>query len=209
MCDRHGRTFGLPARFHETIGDDGLDRTTHCIGIRGRTIGVRPGRAAGFRHAPGLHLAAVGCRLTGCARGVTIGPPRPAGHRRVGRGRGHDIGTDRIAVSPRRSRLRRRRDVGRRLDRTGSGARRRESVQRRLPGGVLAVRNGGHRLGVRHRVITRDGRRTRSRLAHRIAEQVERVFVPRRIAARVAGPRGCLGGGVCRGRDGTRARTGR
>ena len=64
--------------------------------------------------------------------------------------------------------------------------------------------------GPENSVIARDDRCTRSRLEHRIAEQVEPTFVPRCIAARrVAGPRGCLGGGVCRGRDGARTRTGR
>ncbi|EDT02898.1 hypothetical protein BamIOP4010DRAFT_3605 [Burkholderia ambifaria IOP40-10] len=207
--DRRSGTFNLAVRLHGTVGEHRLECPAHRRGIRRRTIRVRRGRVARFRHAAGLHLAVAACRLTG--RGHAIGVLRC-----VGIGRARDLGIGHITVSTRRCRSCRRRDVGsllHRIDsvavRIRSVAGRGESVQHRLATGVLAGRNSV-RLDIRHRVIARGDRRTRRRLEHRIAEQVERAFVPRRIAARrVTGPRGGLGGGVCRGRDGARARMGR
>ncbi|WP_330732061.1 hypothetical protein [Burkholderia territorii] len=209
MRDRRGGAFGATGRFHESAADNRIERTFRRPGIRRRTIGVRAGRVAGFCHATRARPAAIGSQCTGRSDGNTVGRQCLAARRCVDGGRTHDIGIGQIAVSGRRRRRGRFREIKRRLDRTANGTRRAEPVQHRLPPGVtLAVRNGGRRAGIHRPVIARNHRPTRGRLEHRIAEQVERAFVAWRIAARrIAGPRGCPRGIVCRGRDGTRTRT--
>ncbi|WP_330995690.1 hypothetical protein [Burkholderia territorii] len=211
MRNRRGGAFGLTDRFHESAADNRIERTFRRPGIRRRTIGVRAGRVAGFCHATRARPAAIGSQCTGRSHGNTVGRQCLAARRCVDSGRTHDIGIaiGQIAVSGRRRRHRRFREIKRRLDRTANGTRRAEPVQHRLPPGVvLAVRDGGRRAGIHRLVIARNHRPTHGRLEHRIAEQVERAFVAWRIAARrIAGPRGCPRGIVCRGRDGTRTRT--
>ncbi|RQT11456.1 hypothetical protein DF051_25650 [Burkholderia contaminans] len=70
----------------------------------------------------------------------------------------------------------------------GDSIRRTEPVQRSLPPGRHIVRDIDRRLGLRARFVTRRGRHTLARLEHRIAEQVERPFVSRRVGRRTAGP---------------------
>ncbi|WP_346428399.1 hypothetical protein [Burkholderia sp. Nafp2/4-1b] len=214
MCDGRRRTYSLVGRFHGTIADDCVDLTACRTVNRHRATGLRRGRVVIDRHIAGRHRTANNCRLAGCSHGDTIGLPRIVEPRCIGSGRAHDIGVDigvdHLPVTARRRRRRRRRNAGTLRHLTASATARSESLERRLPTAVLAIRDRGRRLDVRHRIIARNARRTRSRVEHRIAEQVERAFVPRRIAARrAAGPRGCPGGGVCRGRGGARTRTGR
>ncbi|WP_254608163.1 hypothetical protein [Burkholderia lata] len=70
----------------------------------------------------------------------------------------------------------------------GHTFRRIEPVQRGLPPGGHIVRDIDRRIGLHARFVARRSRCALARLEHRIAEQVERPFVPRRVGRRTAGP---------------------
>ncbi|WP_341773128.1 hypothetical protein [Burkholderia anthina] len=145
-----------------------------------------------------LRQAGIGCRFIGRDRNDSL--------RRIGIGIGinlaHDIVAERIALPERRRRFIHCRAGSGLLHRairvaTRRTAGRAEPVQRRLPPGIVA----GHCVNLGNGFITHHGRCTRNRLEHRVAKQVERAFVARRIAGRrIARPRG----GARRGIAGSR-----
>ncbi|WP_134321156.1 hypothetical protein [Burkholderia cepacia] len=219
-------------------GNSLLAFTASCLRfghLRRRTIGrLRPGRHhrddVGRGHIDGLRCSSTGHGNIDRLHRNTTGHGNidrlhrnTTGQRNINRlhrnspGGRHDVGICNLLTSRHRNAMGHRRDFLRhralcrfRMCRRARPFPRTEPVQRRLPPGGHIVRDIDRCIGLRPRFVANRNRRAFARLQHRIAEQVERSLVPRRVGGRrTAGPRRRPRGRTPRGSSRALAGTGR
>ncbi|NLA18344.1 hypothetical protein GPU89_15505 [Burkholderia cepacia] len=157
--------------------------------LRRRIIGrLQPGRC----HRDGVgrgHIGGFRCNATRHGNIDRLHRNSPGGR--------HDVGICNLLTLRHRNAMGHRRDFRHhralcrfRMCRRARPFPRTEPVQRGLPPGGHIVRDIDRCIGLRPRFVANRNRRALARLEHRIAEQVERSLVPRRVGGRrTAGPR--------------------